>query len=381
MLTRRGWAALAGGIVAYGVAVGFGAVALVPLVLALVLGPLGAVAILRRHRHAHLRLTLAFAPPRPQEGVPFTGTAEVEGAAPSSGRLQLRIGASDVTAPLHRTGDGVQTGVIDVPALPRGVHPVRNGELALGDPFGFVRADRALAGAATVIVWPAWVEPESAVGSAAGDGELGRAARRAQPVGYDLHGIREHQEGESLRRVDWKTSARTGRLMVREMDDAARAELTLVVDLDRALLGGERDRVDAMMRVAATLVRGVADSGQKATLVLAGATTQRIALDGGSGSWFAAMDALAGAQADRDAPLAEVVLRDRSLLAGAALTLLTASTSPALAALLDRESAYVPVRVVRTTAAADGAWDALAGTNVEVAALGAAAAAPTEALA
>jgi hypothetical protein len=74
-------------------------------------------------------------------------------------------------------------------------------------------------------------------------------------------------------------------------------------------------------------------------------------------------------------------LRDRSLLAGAALTLLTASTSPALAALLDRESAYVPVRVVRTTAAADGAWDALAGTNVEVAALGAAAAAPTEALA
>ena len=105
------------------------------------------------------------------------------------------------------------------------------------------------------------------------------------------------------------------------------------------------------------------------------------ALDGGSGSWFAAMDALAGAQADRDAPLAEVVLRDRSLLAGAALTLLTASTSPALAALLDRESAYVPVRVVRTAAAADGAWDALAGTNVEVAALGAASVEPAGALA
>ena len=35
MLTRRGWAALAGGIVAYGVAVGFGAVALVPLALGL----------------------------------------------------------------------------------------------------------------------------------------------------------------------------------------------------------------------------------------------------------------------------------------------------------------------------------------------------------
>ena len=93
------------------------------------------------------------------------------------------------------------------------------------------------------------------------------------------------------------------------------------------------------------------------------------------------MDALAGAQADRDAPLAEVVLRDRSLLAGAALTLLTASTSPALGALLARESAYVPVRVVRTDTAVDGAWDALAGTNVEVSAIGAASVEPAGALA
>lgn len=381
MLTRRGWAALAGGVVAYGVAVGFGAAALVPLALALVLGPLAAVAILRRHRHAHLRLALAFDPARPCEGTPFTGTARVEGTAPSSGRLQLRIDERDVIAPLQRAGDGVQAGAIAVPALPRGVHPVRNGELALGDPFGFVRADRALAGSATVIVWPTWMEPEAAAGGAAGDGELGLAARRAQPVGYDLHGIREHQEGESLRRVDWKTSARTGRLMVREMDDSARAELTLVVDLDRALLGDERDRVDAMMRTAATLVRGLAATGQKASLVLAGATTQRIPLDGGSGSWFAAMDALAGARADREAPLAEVVLRDRSLLAGAALTLLTPSTSPALGALLARESAYVPVRVIRTGAAADVAWDALAGTAVEVSAFGAVSVEPAGALA
>jgi uncharacterized protein (DUF58 family) len=104
--------------------------------------------------------------------------------------------------------------------------------------------------------------------------------------------------------------------MVREMEDAARADLTLVVDLDRALLGDDREGLDALLRVVATLVHGIGAEGQHATLLLVGAAIQRIPLDGGSGSWFAAMDALAAAEADRGLPLAAVLQRERSLLAG-----------------------------------------------------------------
>lgn len=366
MLTRRGWAALVGGVAAYAVAVGFGAAALVPLALALVIGPLVTAALVRRHRHAQLRLAIAFEPLRPTEGEPFRGVVRIDGEATSSGRVQLRIGDHVLEAALHRQDDGSRHGTLAMPPLPRGVHTVQDGELALGDPFGFARAERRLAGSAAVIVWPRADVATPPEGGLVGDGDAGLRARRAQPIGYDLHGIREHQHGESLRRVDWKSSARTGRLMVREMEDAARAELTLLVDLDRSLLESGRAGIDELCRVVATLVRGIGEAGQQATLVLVGTTVQRIPLDGGTGSWFAAMDALAAAEADRAAPLATVLQRDRSLLAGAALTVVTASTAPELAALLMREAAYVPVRLVALADDEAGVWDAAARSSVQV---------------
>ena len=365
MLTRRGWVALGGGVAAYVVAFGFGAAALVPLALALTIGPLAAAGVLRRHRHAALRLSIAFDPPRPQAGMSFAAAAHVDGPAPG-GQLQLQFGAERRAAPLVREGDGVHVARFALPGLPRGVHEVRNGELAMGDPFGFAHADRVLSGASAVIVWPRWTEPGGVADGVAGDGDLGLRARRAQSVGYDLHGIREHQQGESLRRVDWKTSARTGRLMVREMEDASRADLSILIDLDRTALAGEPDTLEHLLEAAATLVRGVGVEGQQATLVLAGATVQRIPLDGGSGSWFAAMDALAAAQANRELPLADAVLRDRSLLAGAALTVLTPSASPALVALLGREAMQVPVRVVHVGHENADAWAMATGVALMV---------------
>ena len=364
MLTRRGWVALVGGIAAYAVAFGFGAAVLVPLALALTIGPLAAAAVLRRHRHAAVRLSIAFDPARPRADEPFAATARIDGPAPGGGHLHLQFGAERLAASVAREGDGAHLARFTVPGLPRGVHAVRDGELALGDPFGFARADRTLSGASAVIVWPRWTEPGGVADGVAGDGDLGLRARRAQPVGYDLHGIREHQHGESLRRVDWKTSARTGRLMVREMEDASRAELSILVDLDRAELAAEPAALERLLEAAATLVRGVGAEGQQATLVLVGATTQRIPLDGGSGSWFAAMDALAAVQADRELPLADAMLRDRSLLAGAALTVLTPSASPALVALLGREAMQVPVRVVPVGGGIADAWSAAAGVAV-----------------
>jgi uncharacterized protein (DUF58 family) len=310
-------------------------------------------------------LALAFDPARPCEGVPFVGVATVEGAAANSGRVQLRIGELAVEASLRRERDAVRVGTFVVPALPRGVHAVRNGELPQIDPLGFARIDRALAGSASVIVWPRWLEPEETPGGAVGDGEFGASARRPQPVGYDLHGIREHQQGESLRRVDWKTSARTGRLMVRELEDASRADLTIMVDLDRALLDG--DGADALMRATATVVRGAVARGQQASLLLVGSATLRIALDGAGASWFAAMDALAAAVADRELPLAAAILRDRALLAGGSLLVLTASSAPELAALLVREAAQMPVQVVRIGQGdGEASWDDLEGTPVKV---------------
>ena len=172
MLTRRGWVALVGGVAAYVVAFNFGAAALVPLALALTIGPLVAAGVLRRHRHAALRLSIAFDPPRPRAGVPFAASVRVDGPAPGGGQLQLQFGAESLAAPLVREGNDAQLARFAVSGLPRGVHAVRNGELAMGDPFGFAHADRSLSGASAVIVWPRWTESGGAADGAAGDGDM-----------------------------------------------------------------------------------------------------------------------------------------------------------------------------------------------------------------
>jgi uncharacterized protein (DUF58 family) len=49
-----------------------------------------------------------------------------------------------------------------------------------------------------------------------------------------VHGVRDYQPGDSLRRVDWKTSARTGSLQVRRLEPAIALETAIVLNLDAA---------------------------------------------------------------------------------------------------------------------------------------------------
>ena len=54
--------------------------------------------------------------------------------------------------------------------------------------------------------------------------------QRLRSGGHELHGVREHQPGESLRGVHWPSTAHRGRLMVKELDDPAGDELAVVLD-------------------------------------------------------------------------------------------------------------------------------------------------------
>ncbi|MCX6411630.1 MAG: DUF58 domain-containing protein [Actinobacteria bacterium] len=359
MLTRRGWVGLGGGLCTYGVAWGFGAGVLVPLALALIVAPLAMLVASRRHRDESLQLSVSVTPQRPIEGVGFGVAVGLEGKTPRHGEAQLSVGQHRVTVPLVRRAKLGASGSFVSPALPRGVFAIRSAELEAGDVFGFTEAPRTVTGSFEVVVWPRWAERTERVGGSGGDGDRARRPRPARQSGYDLHGIREHQDGESLRRVDWKSSARTGRLMVRELEDASRVERTIIVDLDAAT-GAQGDAcLDQLLRAAATAVRSAVDDRQQASLVLLDASSRRLTLDGSAPSWFAAMDALAVVRADRTLPLASVLTRDRRLASGGALTIITASAAPELVALLRAEAAHTPVRIVQVTDDPSADWSSL----------------------
>lgn len=84
------------------------------------------------------------------------------------------------------------------------------------------------------------------------------ADERVPHGGTDLVGLREYLPGDDLRRMHWATSAKTGKLMVRQDADPSSAHLTILLD-DRAGGYPDGDMEDAV-EVAASLAVAAAES-------------------------------------------------------------------------------------------------------------------------
>lgn len=100
--------------------------------------------------------------------------------------------------------------------------------------------------------------------------QLEGASRRSQAgSGMDLHELRAHRPGDSLKRVAWKASARRGRLLVRETEHEVQESHWIVLDLGSGMFvgtPGER-RVDRAIEEAASVARRLLDDGHRVGLV------------------------------------------------------------------------------------------------------------------
>ena len=121
--------------------------------------------------------------------------------------------------------------------LPRGRYAFTDVRAVLDDPFGLERVDQPLPGEGTLLVYPRLVELEG-VFSQGIEAHQGRRLALWRPAGFDLHSVREYQQGESLRKVHWPTTARRGELMVKDFDDAARDEVAVILDAEAAPVVG-----------------------------------------------------------------------------------------------------------------------------------------------
>ena len=111
----------------------------------------------------------------------------------------------------------------------------------------------------------------------------GRRLLLRRPSGFELHGVREHVEGESLRRVHWPSTARRGELMVKELEDAPRDEVAVLLDCDARV--GRRQPPDssfdapgARRRLDPAAPTRAAGAAPCSSLNSRGRETQRVAL-------------------------------------------------------------------------------------------------------
>jgi len=87
----------------------------------------------------------------------------------------------------------------------------------------------------TVFPGPLACEPDSALITSGDEDEETFADSLAET---DIVGVRPYVEGDSMRRIHWKSSARTGKLQARLYDGAFSLSHQRVIDLDRLIAGG-----------------------------------------------------------------------------------------------------------------------------------------------
>jgi uncharacterized protein (DUF58 family) len=259
---------------------------------------------------------------------------------------RVPLSAAAVCGSLGRLGDyecrlrghgRTLTGTVDLGRLPRGRFRVSDARLELGDVLGLETVSLPVEGAAAVLVHPRLVELETLFSEAGRRGGDGRRLLLRRTAGFDFHSVREYEQGESLRRVHWPTTARRGQLMVKELDDAPRDAVVVVLDCDPSgAVGAPPDSsFDTAVRAAASILRVYAARGRRATLVTTGSGG---VVDVCSLTDFVdALDALAAVEPDAAFPLARALGHEQAPAARAGeLVLVTSTLDPkSLGAVLD----------------------------------------------
>jgi uncharacterized protein (DUF58 family) len=246
-----------------------------------------------------------------------------------------------------------------LPHLARGRYQFEGARTVIEDPFGLFVAESPTSGEATLLVYPRLVEIDRLFSEAGGAAQEGGRMLMRRTTGFDLHSVRDYQEGESLRKVHWKTTARRGRLMVKELEDTPHDEVAVLLDADaRSVVG---DNFDVQVRAAGSILRVHALRGRRALLAVTTSPPEYRRVTSFDGEWQLARELLASVEptgTDR----AEAFLARDSSPAGQAveLVVVTAALSPRLAdELVDRTLAYRPASLVLVSAQTEPVRDPL----------------------
>jgi uncharacterized protein (DUF58 family) len=310
-LTRLGWCVVVAGVVLLvaGWAAGLTAVA-----------ALGAAAVAA----TALAATAVIEPPR-LDVERRASPREVDRGQPAEISLDFR-GTARRARPFNVLEDvGGERRVAAMPALPAGrastltyaLDTSRRGLVTTGplvlrrtDPLGLIVAERKVGGTAVVAVRPRRFPLRMLPSGRMRDLE---GPTREQSAGTaTFHQLREYVPGDDLRHIHWRTSARTGTLVVKELVDTTRPEIVVIVDNRRKAVA-EAD-FDHVVEVAASLLQAAEQDGFPTQLLFADGSNDPT-VDGLPAAHLERLTVVARSDADSLVELADALrARGRSLV-------------------------------------------------------------------
>jgi len=327
-MTGRGRLALALGATTYLAAWAFGSKILYPVAIGLPVAVLLAwLWTALANRPLRIRRTLASGERLEGEDVEVTIRLDSEHRlVPARWTLRERIGKlGEIATPVGATGYARYV----LRRLPRGRYEFERSVAVIEDPFGLERVEQALESPGALLVYPRLVELDRLFSESGTRSHDGRRLLLRRPSGFDLHSVRDYEHGDSLRKVHWRSTARRGQLMVKELEDSPRDEVAVVLDADPEAVVGES--FDVQVRAAGSLLFSHVRRGRRAVLVVNGAHAELQGIRSAEGDWRQALDLLAAVEPEPGPPLAAVLADQSSAVARSLeLAVVTASLAPRL---------------------------------------------------
>ena len=286
-LTARGqaWAIGAGLVLFIGAAAGAWRVAALGVVSLAALGAAyvaffpTSVLVWRRHLELLWRVERAEDASAFVAGRPFRLTVTLRNRAPRAlGRARLRAFASTAltTAPsltMELAAAHEATVTADVVAQRAGLWFLHGAAVELTDRLGLCTVEAYFPSPVGVKVLPRpalRLQPSAQrLLAGAPHDRHGVQPLRRRGLGGDLRELREHAPGDPFKQIAWKATARTGKLMVRELDRETMVTHWLVVDIGGTMRDGRpgQARLDLAVDVAAAYARGALEAGDRVALV------------------------------------------------------------------------------------------------------------------
>jgi uncharacterized protein (DUF58 family) len=227
---------------------------------------------------------------------------EVKGSGRGCRLADGAIEAPRLSMRLPRPGaDGRISIRIPIDTSARGQHRVGPFSVVHGDPWGIVRRVSGRTEGGVVTVQPRVHLVRRSLTTSLNEGDSEQASRRAGD--QQFHALRDYVLGDEPRTVHWRSSARAGKLVVRQSLSSASTGTTIVLDVDSSAYpssgafatGWDRVRFEKAVETAASLAAAQRGSTDQVHLI----TTARGATvtSASSGAVNALLDALSVTQA------------------------------------------------------------------------------------
>lgn len=207
--------------------------------------------------------------------------------------------------------------------------------VAAQDPFGLFSSQISLRNPEPILIYPATIELADFMlpsGKILGEGYHQGRTDRSSP---EAAGVREYVFGDSFGHIHWRSTARTGKLMVKDFDRepaGPSGEVWLLLDMQESVQSGDgaESTAEYGVTIAASLARKYMDTNRAVGLVAWGDKQYKLNAQRGEQQWGRIFETLALVRHQGKASLSEVISSTQEFIGPNAIAIVITSASKEL---------------------------------------------------